>query len=115
MNPHPEKQPVKLLDQVRNVCNTRQYSIRTEKSYVNWVKQYVLFHPKKHPAELGGAGRMTRCSSLKITCHCVESPIGVEDRLRNAAIYFVSRFARVTVLASSVGLRDCRAPVGRSQ
>ena len=48
-----ERPPVKLLDQVRNVCRVRHYSIRTEKAYVNWIKQFILFHQKQHPKELG--------------------------------------------------------------
>ncbi|UCF94281.1 MAG: phage integrase N-terminal SAM-like domain-containing protein, partial [Desulfobacterales bacterium] len=29
------------------------YSIRTEKSYVFWIKRFILFHGKRHPNELG--------------------------------------------------------------
>jgi integron integrase len=45
----------KLLDQVREVIRTRHYSFRTEHAYVNWIKQYIFFNSKRHPAELGGA------------------------------------------------------------
>jgi integron integrase len=43
----------KLLDQVREAIQVRHYSIRTEKSYVSWIRQYILFHDKKHPREMG--------------------------------------------------------------
>src|ERR1043165_9896124 len=43
----------KLLDQVRNLIRTRHYSIRTEEAYTYWIRQYILFHGKKHPAGLG--------------------------------------------------------------
>ncbi len=46
-------QAPKLLDQVRDAIRVRHYSIRTEKSYVSWVRQYILFHDKKHPREMG--------------------------------------------------------------
>jgi len=36
----------KLLDQVRNALRTKYYSIRTEESYDNWIKKFVLFHNK---------------------------------------------------------------------
>ena len=42
-----------LLAQVRREIRLRQYSRRTEKTYVRWVKQYVQFHDCRHPAELG--------------------------------------------------------------
>jgi len=44
---------VKLLDQVRALIRTRHYSIRTEEAYTSWIKQYILFHDKKHPIEMG--------------------------------------------------------------
>ena len=34
----------KLLDQVREAIRVRHYSIWTEKSYVTWIRQYILFH-----------------------------------------------------------------------
>lgn len=43
----------KLLDQVRDVIRDKQYSIRTEQAYVNWIKRYILFHDKRHPREMG--------------------------------------------------------------
>lgn len=44
----------KLLDLVRQAARVRHYSPRTEQAYVRWVKRFVLFHGKRHPAELGG-------------------------------------------------------------
>ena len=46
----PEK--VKLLDQVREVIRLKHYSIRTEESYVGWIRKFILFHGKRHPAEM---------------------------------------------------------------
>ncbi|MAU00754.1 MAG: integrase [Anaerolineaceae bacterium] len=43
----------KLLDQVREKVRLRNYSYRTEQSYVAWVKRFILFHHKKHPSEMG--------------------------------------------------------------
>jgi len=43
----------KLLDQVRSAIRTRHYSIRTEQAYVNWIRKFILFHNKRHPAEMG--------------------------------------------------------------
>ncbi len=45
--------PVKLLDKVRQCIRLKGYSIRTEKSYVSWIKRFVLFHGKRHPREMG--------------------------------------------------------------
>jgi site-specific recombinase XerD len=43
----------KLLDRIRDTIRTRHYSARTEKAYVAWAKRYVLFHGKRHPADMG--------------------------------------------------------------
>ena len=45
----------KLLEQVRTVIRLRHYSLRTEQTYVSWIKQYIVFSNKRHPAELGAA------------------------------------------------------------
>src|SRR5206468_9260152 len=34
---------------------SRQYSRRTEKACVHWIKRYIFFHGKRHPAEMGAA------------------------------------------------------------
>jgi len=43
---------IKLLDQVRNSLITRHYSIRTEEAYLHWIRNFILFHNKKHPIDL---------------------------------------------------------------
>jgi integron integrase len=43
----------KLLDQVRQAIRARHYSRRTEKTYVDWIKWFILFHGKRHPLEMG--------------------------------------------------------------
>ena len=45
--------PLKLLDKVRVRIRLKGYSIRTEKSYVSWIKRFILFHSKRHPQEMG--------------------------------------------------------------
>ncbi len=43
----------KLLDQVRNSLKRRNYSYRTEQTYVGWIKRFILFHKKRHPKDMG--------------------------------------------------------------
>ncbi len=49
-----EQRPKKLIEQVQDVIRLKHYSYKTEKSYVNWVKRYIIFHDKRHPQEMGG-------------------------------------------------------------
>ncbi|MFA7710527.1 MAG: integron integrase [Candidatus Neomarinimicrobiota bacterium] len=43
----------RLLDQVRAVIRLKHYSYRTEQAYVNWIKQFVIFHNERDPEEMG--------------------------------------------------------------
>ncbi len=76
-----ERRPKKLLDRVRETIRRKHYSIRTGKSYVRWIRRYILsfatpsqtirraqgqgsrtspslrfedkFHNKRHPKDMG--------------------------------------------------------------
>lgn len=43
----------KLLDVYRDALRVKHYSARTEDTYVTWVKNFILFHNKRHPREMG--------------------------------------------------------------
>ena len=43
----------KLLVQMRHVIRLKHLSIRTEKAYVQWARRFILFHHKRHPADMG--------------------------------------------------------------
>jgi integron integrase len=43
----------KLLDQLREAIRLKHYALRTEETYVVWVRRYILFHDKRHPQEMG--------------------------------------------------------------
>ena len=44
---------LKLLDQVSEVMRFKHYSIRTERTYREWIKRFIFFHGKRHPREMG--------------------------------------------------------------
>ena len=43
----------RLLNQVRIALRFRHYSLRTERTYVHWIKRYIHFHGLRHPREMG--------------------------------------------------------------
>ena len=47
------KPPKKLLDRVRDALRTKHYSYRTEQTYIDWIRRYILFHNKRHPEDMG--------------------------------------------------------------
>jgi len=44
-----------LLEQVRRVCRLRRLSLRTEQTYIKYIRSFIAFHHRRHPAHLGGA------------------------------------------------------------
>ncbi len=66
----------KLLDTAREKIRVKQYSYKTEQTYVGWMKRYILFHNKRHPAEIGAveieqyrhAGRIRCGTRLRRGC-----------------------------------------------
>jgi hypothetical protein len=40
------------LDQLCEALRLKHYSYRTEEAYVDWVRRFVLFQNKRHPAEM---------------------------------------------------------------
>jgi integron integrase len=45
-------QEPKLMDRVRNYLRLHHYAYSTEHTYVDWIKRYIFFHNKRHPAEM---------------------------------------------------------------
>jgi len=45
----------KLLEQVRDVIRRKHYSFRTEQTYIDWIRRFILFHRKRHPNEMAEA------------------------------------------------------------
>ncbi len=53
----------KLVEQVREVIRN---SIRTEQAYLRWIRQFILFHNKRHPSEMGRKEVSTVLSHLAV-------------------------------------------------
>lgn len=49
-----QRQP-RLLDLVRERCRVKHCSLRTETTYVHWIRRFTLYHGKRHPREMGAA------------------------------------------------------------
>lgn len=49
----PVAAPPRLLDHVRAVARARHLAVNTQKSYVRWIRRFILFHGRRHPREMG--------------------------------------------------------------
>ena len=90
--------PRRLLDQVRDAVRVRHYSYRTEQAYVGWIRRYVLFHGKRHPAEMGAAEVSAFLSALA-------TERGVSASTQNQALGALLFLYR-EVIGSEVGWLD---------
>jgi site-specific recombinase XerD len=64
-NPAEPPKP-RFLDRVRAGLRSRHYSRRTEEAYVAWIRCYILFNGKRHPAEMGAPEVARFLSSLAV-------------------------------------------------
>ena len=63
----------KILDQLRNKIRLCGYSIRTEKTYVDWSRRFILFHGKKHPKDMGAEEVEQFLTHLAVRCNVAAS------------------------------------------
>ena len=72
----PPEQPIsspKLLDRVRWHLRVKHYSLRTEELYAHWIRRFIVFHEKRHPAEMGEEEIAAFLSHLAIDGHVAAS------------------------------------------
>jgi integrase len=74
----------RLLDRVRHAIRARHYSRRTEKAYVGWIKRYIFFHGKRHPAEMGAAEVSTFLTALAVDSKVAAS---TQNQAMNALVF----------------------------
>lgn len=85
----------RLLDQVRQAIRTRHYSYMTEKAYVGWIKRFIFYHSKRHPAEMGEPEIARFLSSLATDRHVSAS---TQNQALNALLFLYRE-----VLAKDIG------------
>ena len=50
-----DRKEKRLIERLREAIRSRHYSRRTEQTYWYWIRYFVIFHGKRHPAEMGAA------------------------------------------------------------
>lgn len=73
-NPAPPDAPKpRLLEQVRNCCRVRHMALKTEYTYVGWIRRFILFHGKRHPLEMGDKEVTEFLTHLAVAGHVAAS------------------------------------------
>ena len=44
---------LRLFDEVRRRMRVKHYSLRTEKTYIGWMRRFILANAKRHPRDMG--------------------------------------------------------------
>jgi hypothetical protein len=68
--------PPRLFDRVREAARVRHYSRRTEAAYLSWIRRFIFFHGKRHPAEMGAPEITKFLSSLAVEGNVAASGSG---------------------------------------
>jgi integron integrase len=50
-----DRKESRLVDRFRQAMRARHYSLRTEKQYWYWIRYFIRFHGRRHPAGMGAA------------------------------------------------------------
>jgi len=58
---------------MRDLLRLKHYSIRTEESYLNWIRRYILFHHKRHPKDMGRVEVEAFLTHLAVADHVAAS------------------------------------------
>jgi len=62
----------------------KHYSLKTEKSYVHWVRRFILFHKKRHPQEMGAPEVQAFLNYLAVDQHVSAS---TQNQALNALVF----------------------------
>ncbi|MBM7457170.1 integron integrase [Oceanisphaera litoralis] len=58
-----------FLNRIRRELRLGGYSLRTEKTYLHWIKRFIRFHQLRHPSDMGGPEVRSFLTWLAADCH----------------------------------------------
>jgi integrase len=97
-----QKRPKKLLDQVREAMRLKHYAYRTEETYVQWIRRYILFHNKRHPKEMGRPEIEAFLTDLAVNQQVAAS---TQNQALNAVLFLYHKVLGIEI----VGINAVRA------
>ncbi|WOJ97689.1 integron integrase [Congregibacter brevis] len=89
IRPSVPQQPVRFMDQLRRHMRDSGYAWKTEKTYIHWIRRFIVFHNKKHPQQLSATHVEQYLSYLGNERQC--SPATQRIAL-NALVYLFVKF-----------------------
>ena len=101
-----EPKPKKLLDQVREVMRLKHYAYRTEETYIQWIRRYILFHHKRHPREMGCVEIEAFLTDLAVNQHVAAA---TQNQALNAILFLYQKVLGIEI----TGINAVRASAPR--
>lgn len=77
-----------FLNSIRMDMRQKSYALKTEKTYLHWIKRFILFHKKRHPQTMGSEEVRQFLSSLANDRHVA---INTQKIALNALAFFVQQ------------------------
>ena len=59
----------KLMDEVQSALRVQQYSYKTEKQYMTWIRRYIRFYLPAHPRDMREEGVKKYLTYLAVECN----------------------------------------------
>lgn len=97
----------KLLDKVREVMRYHHYSMRSEESYIGWIKKYILFHRKKHPRQMGKDEIEAFLTHLAVDQNVAKA---TQNQAFNALLFLYEKTLHLPVREKIQAVRSTRKP-----
>ena len=95
---HPRHEPPRLLDRVADAAIARHLSANTRKTYIRWIRRFVLFHRKRHPQDMSVAEVNAFLTHLAVEGHVSAS---TQNQALSALLFLYG-----TVLEQPLGLLE---------
>lgn len=80
-----------ILHRTKATLRRKHYSIRTEKSYLRWIRQYLHFHHQRHPMEMGAGELETFLNHLALDRRVAAS---TQNQALNAILFLYRQVLR---------------------
>lgn len=106
-----KEKPRKLLDQVREKLRVKHYAYRTKKTYIFWIRSFILFHGKKHPKDMGVKEIESYLTHLAVNRRVAAS---TQNQALNALMFLYKKVLGLNIsdpINSSRAKRPVRLPV----
>ena len=77
-----------LLEKVRGAIRVKHYSIRTEYTYISWIKRFIHFHKLRHPMDMREAEVIEFLTYLAVSKNVAAS---TQNQALNALVFLYKR------------------------